>query len=153
MESWRWRRYWKGERRLAVTRWNNSTAAGAILQPSGFTPQPPATSNSEPYVVFVSSFILCQCPKTREAERRETCPKCRGPSGVWSADTRRVGGCEGKKSHCGWLRLDFSAEAPFCFRRVRSSHQQNTRGDGHDGSLPAGGWNWPANCRLLETPH
>lgn len=96
MESWRWRSYWKGERRLALTRWNNSAAAGAILQPTGFTPQPPAASNSEPCVVFVSSFILCQCPKTREVERRETCPKCRGPSGVWSADTqsRRVRGEE-----------------------------------------------------------
>lgn len=42
-----------GGRQLAVNCWNNSMAARAILQPSGFTPQ------SSPFLLRTSKSILC----------------------------------------------------------------------------------------------
>lgn len=63
---------------LAMKCWNNSTAARAILHPNSFTPQPPTPSNSEPCVFFVSSFILCQCPRCEKPSSEKLVPNVAG---------------------------------------------------------------------------
>lgn len=105
--------------------WHAETTArlpGQFYSPavSHLSHQPPPTLN------LASSLCLhlfCVSVQRREKPSgEELVPNVAGQA-VCEAQTRGVGGCEQKKSHCGWLHLDFSAAPPFCLKERHSSHQ------------------------------
>lgn len=90
--------------------WNDETTAQLpeqFYRPiiSHLSHQP---SNPEPCVFFVSSFILCQCPRCENpsSEKLKCRPKCRRVSSVWS---RHMGG---RGWHYAWMHLAFCTDCP-----------------------------------------
>lgn len=93
---------WNEWRSNRSSPWNDETAQlpEQFYRPivSHLSHQP---SNSEPCVFFVSSFILCQCPRCENpsSEKLKCRPKCRRVSSVWS---RHMGG---GGWHYAWMHL------------------------------------------------
>lgn len=93
-----WNEWWSWSNRSSP--WNDETTAQLPEQfyrpiVSHLSHQP---SNPEPCVFFVSSFILCECPRCENpsSEKLKCRPKCRRVSSVWS---RHMGGVGGGTRH------------------------------------------------------
>lgn len=108
MISWCWRSYWEGKWRARHEMLKQQHGCQ-----SNFTPQWFRTSATSPIQLW-TLCLLCvfiyfvSVSKTREAKQRETCPKCRRVSGVWSRDRERCvcgGGWKQRKATVGGCTL------------------------------------------------